>query len=385
MNKETGKSFVVNITAGSIVKAVLVVLGVAFLFYIKDIALVVLTAVVLASAVEPFILWCGKYKINRLVSVIVAYIALFVVFAGLFYMFIPTLLEDASTLLSSVPKQLESLDLWNPLAISSEKVASSQKIIQGLSDTVQSPSVLSSVTQSAGDTTSNVSSGLGSLIGNIKTILSGFSSGFVSSLSSVFGGLFSFILIVVLSFYFTVQEDGVAKFLSFITPVDKEAYVVGLWKRSQKKIGSWMQGQLLLAILVGVLVYLGLTILGVKNAILLAVLAGVLEIIPLFGPIVASIPAILTAFGDGGITAALLVVGLYIIIQQFENHLIYPLVVQKIVGISPILVILALIIGAKFAGFLGIVLSVPISATLMEFLDDLQRRKHLLQNCENKS
>ncbi len=385
MNKLEEKSLTINITAGSIMKAVLVILGVIFLFYIKDIVLVVLTAVVLASAIEPFILWCGKFKINRLISVIVSYVGLFIIFAGLFYLFIPSLLEDASNLLSSVPKQLDSLDLWNPLGISSEKILTSQKVVEGLSNTVASPALLSVDTISAGDSVVKSGSGLSSLVSNIKSLLSGFSVGFVSSVSKVFGGLFSFILIVVLSFYFAVQEDGVAKFLGFVSPVDKEAYIVGLWKRSQKKIGSWMQGQLLLAVLVGVLVYLGLTILGVRNAILLAVLAGVLEVIPLFGPIVASIPAILTAFGDGGVAAALLVVGLYIIIQQFENHLIYPLVVQKIIGISPILVILALIIGAKFAGFLGIVLSVPVSATLMEFLDDLQRRKHLLQNCKNPS
>lgn len=383
MNRGEDKKLVINITAGSILKAVLVILAFVFIFAIKDLVLVVLTAVVIASAIEPFIVWCKKFRINRLVSVIFSYVVLFAVFAGLFYVFIPTLLEDASTLLSSLPKQLESLDLWNPLGLSSEKIASSQMLVEGLSNTVESPGLFS--LEKATPIVSDSSTGLGALLGNIKTIMSSFSGGFVSSVSSVFGGIFSFLLIIVLSFYFAVQEDGVSKFLSFVVPVDKEEYVVGLWKRTQRKIGSWMQGQLLLVILVGVLVYLGLTVLGVNNAILLAVLAGVLEIIPLFGPTVAAIPAILTAFGDGGVTLALLVVGLYVIIQQFENHLIYPLVVQKIIGISPILVILALIIGAKFAGFLGIILSVPVAATLMEFIDDLQKRKHLLQKVQNQS
>jgi predicted PurR-regulated permease PerM len=172
-----------------------------------------------------------------------------------------------------------------------------------------------------------------------------------------------------------VQEGGVEKFLKIITPVKRETYVVDLWKRSQRKIGYWMQGQLLLGLLVGVLVYLGLMILGVQNALVLAVLAGVLEIIPVFGPIVSAIPAILFGMADGGVTTGVLVLGLFIIIQQFENHLIYPLVVKKMVGVSPILVILALIIGAKLAGFLGIILSVPITSVLMEFLDDVQKEK----------
>jgi predicted PurR-regulated permease PerM len=86
-------------------------------------------------------------------------------------------------------------------------------------------------------------------------------------------------------------------------------------------------------------------------------------------------PAVATAYTDSGVSAGLLVVGLYLIIQQFENHLIYPLVVTKIVGVPPILVILALIVGGKLAGFLGLLLSVPIAATFVEFLDDVQKQK----------
>jgi predicted PurR-regulated permease PerM len=133
---------------------------------------------------------------------------------------------------------------------------------------------------------------------------------------------------------------------------------------------------LLLGIVVGVLVYLGLMILGVQNALILAVIAGFLEIIPVFGPILSAIPAILFGFTGGGITMGLLVLGLFVIVQQFENHLIYPLVVRKVVGVSPIIVILALIIGAKLAGFLGVLLSVPITSVFMELVDDVQKDKH---------
>ena len=119
-------------------------------------------------------------------------------------------------------------------------------------------------------------------------------------------------------------------------------------------------------------------ILGIQNALILAVLAGVLEIIPVFGPIISAIPAILFGFASGGLTMGLLVLGLFVIIQQFENHLIYPLVVKKVVGVSPIIVILALIVGAKFAGFLGILLSVPVTSALMEYIDDVDRDKHFV-------
>jgi predicted PurR-regulated permease PerM len=359
----------INISSGTVIKT-LVIMVVAFLLYqLLDLVLVVLTAVVIASAVEPLIVWFGKYKINRLFGVIITYICVILVFSGLLYFFIPPVLDEASNLLSNAPKYLDSVTLWNPL--NDAKLEETSKLASGLS------AGLNDGKQIIGDLSSGSlkESALGNLITKFQSLTSNASDGVINIASNIFGGAFSFILIIVLSFYLTVQEGGVEKFLKIITPLKNETYVVDLWKRSQRKIGAWMQGQLLLGVVVGVLVYLGLMILGVQNALILAVLAGVLEIIPYFGPILSSIPAILFGFSTGGLTMGLLVLGLFIIIQQFENHLIYPLVVRKVVGVSPIIVILALIIGGKFAGFLGILLSVPITSAFMEFLDDFQKGK----------
>ncbi len=182
-------------------------------------------------------------------------------------------------------------------------------------------------------------------------------------------------LIVILSFYLAVQEDGVGKFLKAIVPWKQEKYILGLWERSKTKIGLWMQGQLLLAAIIFVLVYLGLLLLGIENALLLAVLAGVLEIIPIFGPIIAGIPAVLIGFTQGGTSVALMVAGLFLIIQQFENQLIYPLVVKKVVGVPPMISILAILIGGELAGFLGVLISVPLATVIIELIDDLEERK----------
>lgn len=127
--------------------------------------------------------------------------------------------------------------------------------------------------------------------------------------------------------------------------------------------------------MLGTLVYLGLLIFSVPNALLLAFLAAAFEIIPLFGPILASIPAIAIAFVNGGIPLALMVVGLYVIIQQFENQLIYPLVVKKVVGVSPIVSIVALAVGWQLAGLTGLILSVPIAAVVIELFDDFEKDK----------
>ncbi len=193
--------------------------------------------------------------------------------------------------------------------------------------------------------------------------------------SVVLGGLLNFILIVVLSFYLSVQSGGITNFLRIIIPSNHRRYIIGLWNRAEEKIGLWLQGQLLLGVIIAVLVFLGLTLLGIKHAILLGVLAGIFELIPLFGPIMSAIPGIAFGYSTGGITVALVVTGFYIIVQQFESQLIYPLVVKKVIGVPPIISILALVIGAKLAGFLGILIAVPVATILMEFFHDLEKNR----------
>ncbi len=357
----------ISITTGTIFRAVLVLIFFALLFYIRDIILVVLTAVVIASAVEPLTVWLGKYKIARLPAVLGTYVLFSAVFIGIFYFFVPSLLSDTSQFLRAVPTILDSVP--GSLAVKTDPdtvrqgADLAQSLSRGITEGVAHPSSFSAV------------------FTDLSSVLSSFANGFWDNISAVFGGIVSFILIVVLSFYLAVQEDGIGSFLRVVTPERYESYVLGLWKRAQKKIGLWIQGQILLAVLVGFLVYLSLTILGVKNAIFLAVLAALFETIPLFGPIISAIPGIALAYAAGtfftapGLTSALCIAGVYLIIQQFENHLFYPLVVKKIVGVPPMLVILALIIGAELAGFLGLLLSVPLAATLMEFFGDMEKRK----------
>ena len=382
MDKES-KNLIVNINSGTIIKTIVIFAIVGFLYLVSDLVLVVLASVVIASAIEPLVKWFAKIRVARLPAVIVTYAGLFSALIGFFYFFLPTLLNETLNFTNAFPRYFESTAVWNPL--SKEKADQSRDIArnvsQGLAESkeiaekISASLEMASLENNVAGNKINKKAGLSDLITGFQNVLSHFSSGFVNTVSAIFGGVLSFVLIVVLSFYLAVQEDGVVNFLKVITPLKSEKYVISLWKRSQQKIGYWMQGQILLGVIVGVLIYLGLTILGVKNAILLSVFAAFFEIIPLFGPVIAAIPAVLLSFADGGLTAGLLVVGLYLIIQQFENHLIYPLVVKKVVGVSPILVILALVIGYKLAGFLGVLLSVPIAATITEYFRDVVEGK----------
>lgn len=342
---------VIQISSGTIIKSAIILLSFVALYYLRDIVLVLMLAIVIASAVEPGAAWFIKRNVPRVISVLFIYSTVAVILVGIFYFLFLPLLNQSASFLSSLPGYLGELQLWNPLQDS--KLISSNSAIEGFSKNFSLSEIVNQIDQS----------------------VSNLSHGFFSTASRIFGGVLSFILVIVLSFYLSVERDGISKFLRIVTPAKHESYILNLWKRSQHKIGLWMQGQVVLAIIVAMLVFLGLTLLQIENALLLAVVAGLFEIIPLFGPILAAIPAVTIALITNGLTSALLVIGLYIIIQQFENQLIYPLVVQKIVGVPPIISILALIVGGKLAGFVGLIISVPIATMLMEFLSDIEKDK----------
>lgn len=274
-------------------------------------------------------------------------------FVGMIFVSIlPMLLSEMSGVVTNIPTYLGQINKVIPL-LDESILQGYVPIVSQIAENISNPSFLSAINTSLSEVSGNV----------------------LGTAAMIAANLFNIILIVVLSFYFSVTEDGVGHFLKIITPLRYESYVASLWKRTKEKIGAWMQGQLLLAVLVGLMVYIGLLLGGIKHALLLAFLAAFLELIPVFGPVLAAIPAIILTLLDRGVLGAGGVFLWYLLVQQFENHLFYPLVVRKIVGISPLLVILALVVGAKLGGILGIILSVPASVLLVEFLDDIDKRK----------
>lgn len=340
------KNIIINISTGTFIRALLVLLFLAFLYVIRDMVAVVLLSVVIASGIEPAAHWFQKQKIPRVPAVILVYLITFSILGIMFYLVIPPIFSELSDLAVAVPSYLDK------------------------------PFEIKTIQQFLPELPESISQLLLGFAENAKSFVGKLASGFFQATATVFGGALSFILIIILSFYLAVQEKGIENFLRVVTPIQHEKYIIDLWFRSRDKIGAWLKGQILLGVLVGVLVFLGLSILRVPYALTFALLAAVFELIPVFGPIMASIPAIGIAFLQSP-SLALAVMILYIIIQQFENHLIYPLVVRKIVGVPPILVILALIIGAKLGGFFGILLSIPIITVLMEFLSDIEKKKRI--------
>ncbi len=340
------KQLNISITSGTVVKTLFILALAWVAVEIHSIILDVLTAIVLASAIEPAVAKLGQYRFPRILAVISVYLMLFAAFFVIFYFFLPLVLEDFATFISQLPDYLDAFT----------RVGAFDQYAQILG--VPAPSQIS-----VNDIMESIRGGM-HITGSFTNVF--------SAATQIFGGFFSFIIIIVFSFYFAVLETGVDDFLRIIVPKKGQRYVLGLWKRSQRKIGLWMQGQLILAFIMGVFVYITLAVFRVPHPLVLAVTAAVFEIIPVFGPTLAAIPGVLIAAVSGGPFFGLFIAGIYIILQQFENHLIYPQVVTRVVGVPPLLVILALIVGAHLAGFLGIILAVPLAATIQELAHDIE-------------
>ncbi|MEK7088586.1 MAG: AI-2E family transporter [Patescibacteria group bacterium] len=340
----------ISITTGTIIRFFLVVVGFYLFWLLRDILLVILTAVIIASFVESAIPYFRRIKIDRVFGVVVLYITTILFLALLFYFFTPLLITEVynfSVFLSSYIPDSSFLNYFKNDAFSGAK-----DIINNLSHSLS----------------------LTTLISTSNAFITNLSGGFFQVLSVAFGSIFNVVLIVLISFYLSIQEKGIENFLRIILPIEHEEYAVDLWERSRRKIALWMKGQMLLGILIAILTYLVLSLLGIQYALLLAIIAGIMVLVP-YGILIALIPAISFSYLSGGISSALMVAGAYLIIHQFEVFLFTPLIIKNVVGLSPLVVILAALIGFELGGFWGLVLAIPVAVFIMELMSDLEKKK----------
>ena len=349
---EDGKITTLSISTGTIIRVLLVVISFLLFWYLRELLMVVLTAIVLASFVESAVPHLKKIGIGRVWGVVLLYTMSLLFLAGLFYLFAPLLITEIynfSAFLSSYIPGVSFLDYFQNEAFSGAK-----EIVSSISENLS----------------------LASLLSVSKAFISNLSGGFFATLSVAFGGVFNFMLIVVLSFYLSIQEKGIENFLRVIVPIKYENYAVDLWTRSSRKIGFWIKGQVVLGVVVGVLIYLVLSLLGVEYALLLSIIAGIMEMVP-YGILVALIPAFSFSYISSGLASALMVSGAYLIIHQFEVFLFTPLIIRHVVGLSPVVIILSALVGYELGGFWGILLAIPIAVVIMEYLTDVEKDKIL--------
>lgn len=324
----------INISTSTILRFILIILGVVFLYLISSVLLTIFVAFIIAAAVDGPVDWLAKKGVRRLLATAIVYAVAISVFASALYLIVPTLAQQVGILAVNLPSYLT-------------KLGANVQIIQEKIGIDALQNVLDKASNQLAGATSNI---FGTAI-------------------NIFGGIFSFIIIIVISVYLVANDKALKDFILSISPSEQQSYVLSLVERIQNKLGAWLRGQLVLMAIMGVLIYIGLTILGVKYALTLALLAGLLEIIPYLGPVLSAIPAIILAFMQAPILGVLTLL-LFIVAQALENHLIVPQIMKRVVGLNPLVIIISLIVGAQLAGVLGATVAVPIAATASVFLND---------------
>ena len=319
---------------------------------LTDLILVVLTSIVIASFVEFSVEKLKPYIKNRTLVVFLIYSISIALLVYLFSVFVPVFVSEMSALVTQLGQYIPDNSILN--TFQTDTISGAHNVVTNISKNAS----------------------LSDIIKSTQGLIGTFSGGFFDVAGFAFGSAFNLALIMVISFYLSVKEKGIENFLRIVIPDSHEEYAISLWSRTERKIGLWLQGQLLLGLIIGMLAYLSLTILGVNYSLVLAILTALLELIPL-GIYIAMIPAVMFGFLSGGVSMAIMSFIIYFILHQFETYLIAPLIIKKVVGISPLVVILSVLIGFTLAGFWGVILAIPCAVCILEFLDDLEKKKIL--------
>ncbi|MEK7636155.1 MAG: AI-2E family transporter [Patescibacteria group bacterium] len=335
-----------TISIGAIFKVALAVGLIVVLYQTIDILLIVFLGIVIASALEPAISRMKEWGIPRIGGALLIYILTFSFLGVIFFFLLPPLFTEFTEFLRDFPKIQKNLT-------NSNVVFQYFPIIDIINQNIP---LLSASTK----------------VGALK----GIGSAFLNFSSEIFGGIISFMLLIVISFYLSVQERGIVRFLQAIMPLKYEEYALDIWSRTRRKLGILFQTMFALSAIVGTLVYVSLSIIGIKFAFLLGVLSAIFELVPIVGPILAAIPGVTLGLLQSPETG-LMVFLVYVVIQQLENHAIVPLIMRRTVGINPLIIILSLLVGGKLAGILGLLVAVPMAVVIMEIIEDIDRRRRI--------
>jgi len=329
----------IDISYESIFRVVLVLLVLFLLFYLRQIIFIIFISVIVALIMNPAVDKMKERKIPRVIGTLILFSIVLATIGLFFYVIVPPLAKEMSQLAAQFPVYINNLSI-------NYSVISEQQIDNRLSEPIQE--ILTEASKSLKNAASAAFSGILGLL----------------------GGLISAILIAVISFYFVVEEKGVEKFVRAVIPYNFQPRALKIIKKIEVKLGRWFVGQIFLGVIVGFITFLALSIIGVPYAVVLGVIAGFLELIPYLGPTLASIPAIIIAFTVSPFLALLTLI-LYFLIQEIENYVIVPKVMEKSVGLHPIVIIIAILVGGQFAGIMGVILSVPIATIISIILEDL--------------
>jgi predicted PurR-regulated permease PerM len=320
----------------------LAVFGTAMLVLrLINVFLLLFVALVISATLRPMISALRRRGIPKTLALLLIFLGILGVLAGLFVLVIPALIDQGSALMRGLPAMYAN-------AVSSLG-NSSNEILRSLPQRLPSGDQLASQLQAAS----------GQLL-----------SGAVGIGMGIVGFLMQLLSITVLSVYLTLDQSRLERFWLSLAPAPRRLELLAIWREIESRLGTYVRGELLLMASIGMLASLGYMLIGLPYPLALGALAGLLELVPMIGPTLGSIPAILVALSISP-QAALLVLVYSIVIQVTENNILVPRLMGRSVGVSPVMVILAIFAFSSLLGIPGAFLAIPLAAILQVLMDHL--------------
>ena len=315
----------VEISHKTIIFTVFFLLGLWLLYFVREIILQLFVALLLMTILEPLVALLARIRIPRAISVIVSYILVLGLLGGMIALIAPALAQQTTNFVNALPSYLSNI---------------------GINSVVSS----------------DLAKGLLSQLGGIPGEILNFTV-------SVFSNVVAVVTVLVFAFYMLLTHDKLKDQVGFLFGETKSQQIGRVVEAWENKLGKWARGQLLLMFAVGLGTYLGLVLIGIPFALPLAILAGLLEIIPILGPIVSAIPAVIIGFGISPLVGIGATANAFLV-QQIESYVFVPKIMGKTIGVSPLVVLIAVTIGAKLLGIVGVIISVPFVLTLQVLIKE---------------
>lgn len=330
---------ILDISWGALFKIGIASLVFYIIYLVRDVLIWFIFALIISILLTPAIDFLQKRRIPRVVATILIFISVFIVLGTLIYLIAPIFITQIKGFVGDIPQYFNQI---SPLL---EELGF--KVSDSFDDYTQS----------------------------FQGWLTRSSEKIISAILSIFGGIFTTITIFVLAILISLEERGVERVIRIFSPKKQEEEILNIWRTCQTKVAGWFGVRLLACLFVGIMSYIALLIFNIDYPFALALFAGVTNIIPAVGPIMAGVViALIAALDSFGIAMVILLI--FIIIQQIESDILMPVLAKKFIGLPPALVLISLTIGGKLWGIPGAILAIPLAGIIFEFTRDfLKKRK----------
>jgi predicted PurR-regulated permease PerM len=325
----------IEITWTSVWRVFIFCAVIAMIYFAWNSFSVLLVGVMLSLGIEPLVNFIGeKMKLGRVLAAILVILSLLLIFAGVVYLVFPVVINELAGFLTNFTQSLSSIFSVNFPGVDLQSLG----------------------------------------LGQVLSFLAGAGATVPGAISVIFKNILLIFSAIIITLYLSIEKEGAEKMVRVILPDSYERPVLAIFDSFKTKMRRWLGSQLIISLSMGLMVGLGMWLIGVRYALILGILAAVFEVVPVIGPIMTGAVAFLITMADSTILAVY-AVAFFFVIQQFENYILVPLIMGRSMRVHPVIALISLLVGGQIAGFVGILLGVPIAVLVQEIFNYLAERK----------